>query len=129
AARAGVRRPPRHGLPRRARHGRRAHGHHRRHRSADHDARVGSDRRRVLGRLNTSQISDGDYSMFRKLTIKAKLSFVIGVMSLLIGIIGLLGMKGMLDMERGLQTIYSDQLLPSQQIGTINDLMRGDIES
>ncbi|MBN1240178.1 MAG: Tar ligand binding domain-containing protein, partial [Gammaproteobacteria bacterium] len=67
--------------------------------------------------------------MFRKLTIKARLSFVIGLMSVLIGVIGGLGMKGMLDMERGLQTIYANQLLPSQQIGTINDLMRSDIES
>ncbi|HEX6999716.1 MAG TPA: methyl-accepting chemotaxis protein [Gammaproteobacteria bacterium] len=67
--------------------------------------------------------------MFRKLTIKAKLALVIGLMSLLMGTIGVLGLKGMLDINGSLQDIYSGQLLPSQQLGTINDLMRSDIES
>ncbi|HEY8519030.1 MAG TPA: methyl-accepting chemotaxis protein [Gammaproteobacteria bacterium] len=67
--------------------------------------------------------------MFRKLTIKAKLGLVIGLMSVLMTAIGVLGLKGMLDINGSLKAIYSGQLLPSQQLGTINDLMRSDIES
>ncbi len=68
-------------------------------------------------------------ALFRKLTIKAKLSFLIGLMSIGMIQVGFLGLSGMRNVESGLQSVYSDQLLPSQQIGTINDLMRADIEA
>jgi len=68
-------------------------------------------------------------AVFRKITIKAKLGFLIVVMSLGMIQVGFLGLNGMRSVEDGLQSVYSDQLLPSQQIGTINDLMRADIEA
>lgn len=68
-------------------------------------------------------------NLLRKLTIRAKLGFVIALMSIGMLTVGYLGLNGMLNMERGLRSVYADQLLPSQQIGTINDLMRADIES
>ena len=68
-------------------------------------------------------------ALYRKLTIKAKLSFLIVLMSIGMLTVGFLGLNGMRNVESGLQSVYSDQLLPSQQIGTINDLMRADIEA
>nr|MBO2514172.1 hypothetical protein [Gammaproteobacteria bacterium] len=65
----------------------------------------------------------------RKITIKAKLGFLIVMMAIGMIQVGLLGLNGMRNVENGLQSVYSDQLLPSQQIGTINDLMRADIEA
>ncbi|HEX6993048.1 MAG TPA: methyl-accepting chemotaxis protein [Gammaproteobacteria bacterium] len=67
--------------------------------------------------------------VLRKITIKARLGFLIVLMSLGMIQVGFLGLNGMRSVESGLESVYSDQLLPSQQIGTINDLMRADIEA
>src|SRR5690606_16288736 len=68
-------------------------------------------------------------TVFRKLTIRTKLSLLIVLMAIGLLLLGLIGLNGMRNVESRLESVYSDQLLPSQQIGTINDLMRADIEA
>ncbi|BCB27558.1 chemotaxis protein [Sulfurimicrobium lacus] len=61
--------------------------------------------------------------MFGNLSIKARLVFVISFLSALAIVIGLLGLRGMSQSNAGLKTVYEDRLVPSNQLGVINNLM------
>ncbi|MBE0505584.1 MAG: Tar ligand binding domain-containing protein [Marinospirillum sp.] len=65
--------------------------------------------------------------MFNKISVKAKLIFVIGFLSLLLIIIGVLGVNGMADGNRRLESAYYDRLIPSQEIADIEYLMQANI--
>ncbi|MGD9787955.1 MAG: Tar ligand binding domain-containing protein, partial [Sulfuricellaceae bacterium] len=61
--------------------------------------------------------------MFNNLTIKSRLIFLIGLMSVLLIGIGVLGLRGMSASNAGLATVYQDRLVPSSQLAIINNLM------
>ncbi len=61
--------------------------------------------------------------MFKNLTIKARLIFLIGLMSVLLIGIGVVGLRGMNASNAALGTVYADRLIPSNQLGVINNLM------
>jgi len=61
--------------------------------------------------------------MFKNLTIKARLIFLIGLMSVLLIGIGVVGLRGMNASNAALGTVYADRLIPSNQLAIINNLM------
>ncbi|HHW78394.1 MAG TPA: methyl-accepting chemotaxis protein [Xanthomonadaceae bacterium] len=54
--------------------------------------------------------------MFRKLTIKSRLFFIIGFLSLLSLSIGILGLGGLKTTNGALKTVYEDRLIPILQL-------------
>ena len=84
------------------------------------------------GKAGNLKIRDGkiikttvlaELNMFKNLTIKSRLIFVIGFMSLLLVGIGMLGMFGMSNANDGLRSVYLDRAVPLGQIAEISDLM------
>lgn len=65
--------------------------------------------------------------MFKKITVKARLIFVIGFMSLLLILIGFMGLNGMQDANQGMETIMEDRLIPSHQLADIEYLMQRNV--
>jgi methyl-accepting chemotaxis protein len=65
--------------------------------------------------------------MFGNVTIKAKLIFVIGFLSVLLIAIGFLGLRGMGAANENMGGIYKDRLLPTAQLATINELMQANV--
>lgn len=65
--------------------------------------------------------------MLNKLTVKARLIFVIGFLSLLLVVMGLMGLRGMDHASQRLATVYEDRLIPSHQIADIEALMQQNI--
>lgn len=60
--------------------------------------------------------------MFNNLSIKSRLVFVIGFLSVLLIGIGSLGLYGIHQSNAGLKTIYEDRLVPAVQLGSILDV-------
>ncbi|MBU1424766.1 MAG: MCP four helix bundle domain-containing protein, partial [Gammaproteobacteria bacterium] len=58
--------------------------------------------------------------MLKNLTVKSRLIFVLGFLSILAIIIGFLGLRGMSISNEGLRTVYEDRLVPSGQLGEVN---------
>lgn len=65
--------------------------------------------------------------MLKKISVKAKLIFVIAFLSLLLITIGIMGLNGMTDVNHRLQSVYQDRLIPSHQISEIEHLMQSNI--
>ncbi|MET0857705.1 MAG: methyl-accepting chemotaxis protein [Telluria sp.] len=55
--------------------------------------------------------------MFKNLTIKTRLAFVIGLLCLISLSIGLLGLRGLAQTNDALETVYSDRLVAVGQLG------------
>ncbi len=62
-----------------------------------------------------------------KITIKARLIFVIALLSVMLIGIGVLGVRGMAISNQDMDNIYQDRLIPTGQIAEIEGLMRGSI--
>ena len=58
--------------------------------------------------------------MFSNMTIKAKLIYVIGFMSVLLVIVGFLGLRGMSSSNERLHTIYENRMIATGQLASIN---------
>ena len=65
----------------------------------------------------------GKLNMFKNATIKARLTVVIAVMSLLLLIIGGMGLVGMNKANEGLRTVYEDRTVALEQITNIGRLI------
>ncbi|MDP2323264.1 MAG: Tar ligand binding domain-containing protein, partial [Gammaproteobacteria bacterium] len=61
--------------------------------------------------------------MFKNLTIKIRLSFVIGLLSVLLGVVGGVGLYGMSKSNEGLLTVYADRTVPMGQIADIQRML------
>ncbi len=59
--------------------------------------------------------------MLNNLTIKARLIFVVALMSVLAITLGLLGLNGMKKANEGLLTVYVDRTIPMGQLADINE--------
>lgn len=62
--------------------------------------------------------------ILNKITIKARLIFLVTFATLLFTLIGILGIQAMKSAEDGLKTVYEDRLIPTGQLSRIIDLMR-----
>ena len=62
--------------------------------------------------------------MFKNLSIKARLTIVVGLLSLLLLMIGMMGLVGMSKANEGLRTENEDHAISSSQIGHIASLIR-----
>jgi methyl-accepting chemotaxis protein len=58
--------------------------------------------------------------MLNNLTIKARLIFVVGLMSVLAITLGVLGLSGMKKANEGLRTVYEDRTIPMGQLARID---------
>ncbi len=65
--------------------------------------------------------------MFKNLTIKARLIYLITFLSVALAAIGFIGLRGMSHANDGLQTVYLDRAVPLGQIAEISDLMAENI--
>jgi methyl-accepting chemotaxis protein len=65
--------------------------------------------------------------MFKNLTIKSRLIYLIAFLSLLLIVIGVLGLRGMQQSNEGLRSVYQDRTIPLDQIAEISDLMSQNI--
>ncbi|MCB1164741.1 MAG: methyl-accepting chemotaxis protein [Leptospiraceae bacterium] len=61
--------------------------------------------------------------MFKNLSVKVKLSFLLGLLSILLLVIGGLGLYGMNSAVEGLRSVYNDRTIPSAQLGRIRALL------
>jgi len=61
--------------------------------------------------------------MFKNMSIKARLVFIMGFLSMLLIVIGVLGLSGMSKTEAGLKTVYMDRTIPLGQVGHIEALL------
>lgn len=61
--------------------------------------------------------------MFKNLTIKSRLIFVIAILSVLLVAIGVMGMLGMSKASEGLRTVYEDRTVPMGQVSDIQKLL------
>ena len=66
--------------------------------------------------------------MFKTISIKAQLAFVVWFLALLLIIIGAVGMRGMSQASDSLRQAYYERLVPSTQVAEIDGLMRGSIQ-
>ena len=60
--------------------------------------------------------------MFTNTSIKFRLMFVMSIMSLLMVSIGAMGLYGFSHSNQGINSVYSDRMVPSVQLGTILDV-------
>ncbi len=65
----------------------------------------------------------GRLNLFKNFTIKARLAFVIGLLSMLMLIVGGMGLLGMSRANEGLRTVYEDRTVPMTQIAAIQKLL------
>ena len=61
--------------------------------------------------------------MFRNLSIKARLIFILSFMAVLLLGIGIIGLNGINSTEAGLKTVYEDRTVPLGQVGHIESLL------
>jgi methyl-accepting chemotaxis protein-1 (serine sensor receptor) len=61
--------------------------------------------------------------MFKNLSIKARLIFILIIMSVLLLAIGIIGLSGMSKTEAGLRTVYEDRTVPLGQMGRIESML------
>lgn len=59
--------------------------------------------------------------MFNNITIKTRLIFVVGLLSLLIISVGILGLYGIDQSNKGLKSVYGDRTVPAVTLANIND--------
>jgi len=59
--------------------------------------------------------------MFENMTIKSRLIFLIGLLSVLLFGVGAMGLYGMHQSNEGLKTVYEDRTVPTVDLGTLND--------
>ncbi|MGB5805775.1 MAG: Tar ligand binding domain-containing protein, partial [Vibrio anguillarum] len=57
--------------------------------------------------------------MFKNISVKFKLSMLVGILSLLLIVVGSLGLYGMQKTLHGLETVYYDRTVPALSIGDI----------
>jgi methyl-accepting chemotaxis protein len=62
--------------------------------------------------------------MFNNLTIKSRLIFIIGLMSIFLLSIGLLGLYGISKANEGLRSVYEDRTIALGQVAKISDLLQ-----
>ncbi|WP_338018696.1 methyl-accepting chemotaxis protein [Ectothiorhodospira sp. 9100] len=65
--------------------------------------------------------------MLKNISLKVRLIVVIAFLSALLMVIGGMGLAGMQAANGGLETVYEDRLIPSQQIAEIESLMQANI--
>jgi methyl-accepting chemotaxis protein len=65
--------------------------------------------------------------MFKNLTIKARLIYLIAFLSVALAIVGFVGLRGMGQSNDGLRSVYQDRTIPLDQIAEISDLMAENI--
>ena len=63
--------------------------------------------------------STGKFNMFKNLTIKSRLIFIIGLMSVFLLCIGLLGLYGINKANEGMRSIYEDRTVALSQLDTV----------
>ncbi len=63
----------------------------------------------------------------KNITIKAKLIFVIALLSVLLIVIGFMGLRGMSATSDRLESVYEDRMIPTGQVAEIDGLMRTNI--
>ncbi|MFA7242978.1 MAG: Tar ligand binding domain-containing protein, partial [Sulfuricellaceae bacterium] len=61
--------------------------------------------------------------MFKNLTIKTRLIFLVAFLSIVLAVIGFMGLRGMSHANDGLRSVYLDRAIPLGQIAEISDLM------
>src|SRR4030065_2897307 len=61
--------------------------------------------------------------MFKNLSVKARLVFILSFMAVLLMVIGIIGIRGMGKTEAGLKTVYEDRTVPLGQVGHIEALL------
>ena len=60
--------------------------------------------------------------MFKNLSIKVRLIFILSFLSALLVVIGLIGLNGMSKSETGLKTVYEDRTVPLMDLGLVIDM-------
>jgi len=65
----------------------------------------------------------GKLNFFKNLTIKNRLTFVIGLLSILMLMIGSMGLLGMSKSNEGLRTVYEDRTIPMAQLASLQKLL------
>jgi len=55
--------------------------------------------------------------MFKNLSIKARLIFILAFLSALLLMVGIIGLSGMSKTEAGLKTVYEDRTVPLMDLG------------
>jgi len=60
--------------------------------------------------------------MFKNMTVKTKLIFVIGFLSVLLIAIGFMGLRGMNSSNEGMRTIYENRLVAASHLANVNIL-------
>ena len=61
----------------------------------------------------------GRFNVFKNMTIKSRLMFVMGLLSALLILIGGLGLMGMSSANKGLQSVYEDRTVPMGQLDIV----------
>lgn len=63
----------------------------------------------------------------KNLSVKARLIFVIGFLSVLLIVIGSMGLNGMHTVDMRLETVYKDRLIPSHDLADIEYMMQRNV--
>ena len=66
----------------------------------------------------------GKLNLFKNFTIKSRLTFIIGLLSLLMMVIGGMGLRGMSKTNEGLRSVYKDRTVTMGLMFTISELQR-----
>ena len=66
----------------------------------------------------------GKFNLFKNFTIKSRLTFLIGLLSLLIIVISFIGLRGMSKTNEGLHSVYKDRTVTMGLMFTISELQR-----
>ena len=66
----------------------------------------------------------GKLNLFKSFTIKSRLTFIIGLLSLLMMVIGGMGLRGMSKTNEDLRSVYKDRTVTMGLIFTISELQR-----
>ena len=61
--------------------------------------------------------------MFKNLSVKLKLTLLVGLLSVLLTVIGIIGLFGMSQTVEGLKTVYLDRAVPISQLGNVRKLL------
>jgi len=62
--------------------------------------------------------------MFKNLTIKTRLIYLIAFLSIVLAVIGFIGLRGMSTSQEGLRTVYEDRLIAAVRLAEVNFLQR-----
>lgn len=61
--------------------------------------------------------------MFKDLTVKARLTFILGLMAFIILAVGVLGLRGIDTSNEGLRTVFEENTIPFSQLTKNNASM------